>query len=110
MTKLQRHPLYHPFADDSPGGAWLVATAAHAAQIGQQEAEGGDRATLVELHAHLAVESLPASAVAQVAADLHIPLCSSARVFGFEFAAQVALHRVARSLLDSLTRANETAS
>lgn len=110
MTKLQHHPLYHPFRDDLPGGAWLVATAAHAAQIGQQEAEGHDRATLVELHAHMAVESLPAGAAARVAADLQLPLCRSARSMGSEFAAHVALHRVAFGLLDSLTRPNETAS
>jgi hypothetical protein len=110
MTRLQHHPLYHPFADDSPGGAWLVATAAHAAQIGQQEAEGHDRTTLVELHAHLAVESLPANAANRVAADLQVPLCRSAKLRGSEFAAQVALHRVAFGLLDALTRPNETTS
>jgi hypothetical protein len=102
--------LDHPFRDDSPGGAWLVATAAHAAQIGQQEAEGHDRANLVELHSHLAVESLPARAAARVAADLHVPLCRSARSMGSEFAAQVALYRVASGLLDWLTRPTETAS
>jgi hypothetical protein len=102
--------VHHPFRDGSPGAAWLVATAAHAAQIGQQEAEGHDRAVLVDLHAHLAVESLSALAAARVAADLHVPLCPSARSMGSEFAAQVALYRVASGLLGSLTRPTETAS
>lgn len=102
--------VHHPFRDDSPGGAWLMATASHAAQIGQQQAEGHDRANLVVLHAHLAVEALPARAAGRVAADLHVPLCGSARLNGSEFAAQVALFRVASGLLDSLTRPNEAAS
>jgi hypothetical protein len=91
-----------PIHDSSPGAAWLLATAARAAEVQQQLAEGHDRDTLVTLHAHYAVEDVHFDPC-KVAADLQVPLCHRARATGQQFAASVSLFRVARSLLDKLT-------
>jgi hypothetical protein len=93
-----------PIRDSSPGAAWLMATAARAAEIQQQLAEGHDRDSVVTSHAHYAIEDAHFDPC-QVAADLRVPLCHRARSTGQEFAASVALFRVARSLLDKLTAA-----
>jgi hypothetical protein len=94
--------VHQPIHDTSPGAAWLVATAARAAEVQQQLAEGHNRATLVTLHAHYAVED-PSFDPRKVAADLHVPMYHRPRTSGQEFAASVALFRVARGLLDRLT-------
>ena len=94
--------VHQPIHDTSPGAAWLMATAARAAEVQQQLAEGHNRATLVTLHAHYAVED-PSFDPCMVAADLHVPLYHRARASGQQFAASVALFRVARGLLDRLT-------
>jgi hypothetical protein len=93
-----RHPMRH----SSPGAAWLMAAGARAAEVHQQLAEGHNRDTLLTLHAHYAVED-PHFDPCKVAADLRVPLCHRARATGQRFAAEVALFRVARSLLDELT-------
>jgi hypothetical protein len=92
----------HPVRDTSPGAAWLTATAARAAEVQQQVTEGHSRDTLVTLYAHYAVED-PHFDPCKVAADLHVPLCHRAQTTGQQFAASVALFRLARSLLDKLT-------
>jgi hypothetical protein len=94
--------VHQPIHDTSPGAAWLMATAARAAEVQQQLAEGHNRATLVTLHAHYAVED-PSLDPCMVAADLHVPLHHRGRTSGQQFAASVALFRVARGLLDRLT-------
>jgi hypothetical protein len=68
----------------------------------QQLAEGGNRVEVVTLHAHYAIES-PHVDPCEVVADLDIPLCHRAHATGQRFAAEVALFRVARGLLDRLT-------
>jgi hypothetical protein len=95
-----------PLGDGSPGAAWLLATAARAAEVQQQMAEGHTRETLLTLHAHYAIED-PRFNPRKVTADLGVPLCHRARATGHGFAAEVALFRVARSLLDHLTTAAE---
>jgi hypothetical protein len=99
----------HPIRDTSPGAAWLMATAARAAEVQQQIAQGHSRDTLVSLHAHYAIED-PHIDHCTVAADLHVPLCHRARASGQQFAASVALFRVARSLLDKLTACEPVAA
>jgi hypothetical protein len=94
--------VHHPLHDTSPGAAWLMVTAARAAEVQQRLAERHDRDPLLTLHAHYAVED-PHFDSCKVAADLHVPLCHRARATGQRFAAEVALFRVARSLLDKLT-------
>jgi hypothetical protein len=94
--------VHQPIHDTSPGAAWLLATAARAAEVQQQLAEGHERGTLVTLHAHYAVEDRRFDPC-KVAADLHVPLCRRARATGNQFAASVALFRVARTMLDELT-------
>jgi hypothetical protein len=91
-----------PIEDCSPGAAWLIATAARAAEIQQQVAEGNNRDSVVTLPAHYAIEDAHFDSC-EVAADLQVPMCHRARSTGQEFAASVALFRVARSLLDKLT-------
>ena len=92
----------HPVGSTSPGAAWLMATATRAAQVEQQVAEGHRRDALVTLHAHYAIED-PHHDLRRVAADLRVPLCHRAGAQGPGFAVEVALFRVARSLLDRLT-------
>ena len=94
--------VHQPVHDTSPGAAWLLVTAARAAEVQQQVAEGHDRDTIVTLLAHYAVEDQSFDPCV-VAADLHVPLCHRARTSGQQFAASVALFRVARGLLDRLT-------
>ena len=94
--------VQRPISDTSPGAAWLVATAARAAAVQQQLAERHNRDTILTLHAHYAIED-PHFDPRKVAADLHVPLCHGARTTGQRFAAEVALFRVARILLDELT-------
>jgi hypothetical protein len=94
--------VQRPISDTSPGAAWLVATAARAAAVQQQLAERHDRDTILTLHAHYAIED-PHFDPRKVAADLQVPLCHRARAIGQLFAAEVALFRVARTLLDELT-------
>jgi hypothetical protein len=91
-----------PIGDSSPGAAWLMATAAHAAEVQQQLAEGHKRDTLLTLHAHYAIEDSRYDPC-KVAADLGVRLCHRAHTTGHRFAAEVALFRVARGLLDNLT-------
>lgn len=93
----------HRPAAASSGVAWLMDTAARAAEIQQQLAEGHRRDRLLTLHAHYAIED-PRYDPTEVAADLELALCHGARDNGGAFAAEVALFRVARSLLDTLTR------
>jgi hypothetical protein len=92
----------HPAAVTSPGASWLIATAARAAEIQQQVAEGQLRDALLTLHAHYAIED-PRHDLDEVAADLDVHVCPWARQKGHGFAVEVALFRVARSLLDKLT-------
>jgi hypothetical protein len=94
--------VHHPSREASPGGAWLMDTAARAAQIEQQLAEGHRHAALVTLHAHYAIEDARHDP-RKVAADLRVPLCRQRREQGCGFAAEVALFGVARVLLDRLT-------
>ena len=94
--------VHDPVSTTSPGAAWLVAIAARAAQVEQQLAEGHRRDNLLTLHAHYAIED-PHHDLRKVAADLRMPLCHRATDTGHGFAAQVALFRVARRLLDELT-------
>jgi hypothetical protein len=94
--------VQHPVSDTSPGAAWLLTTAARAAEVHQQLAERHDRETLLSLHAHYAVEDLHFDP-RRVAADLHVPVGRGSRTTGQRFAAEVALFRVARTLLDRLT-------
>jgi hypothetical protein len=94
--------VHQPIHDASPGAAWLLATAARAAQVQQLVAEGRDRDTVVTLLAHYSVEDQSFDPCV-VAADLRVPLCHRARTSGQEFAASVALFRVARGLLERLT-------
>jgi hypothetical protein len=94
--------VHRPNADTSPGAAWLVATATRAAEVQQLLAERHNRDTLLTLQAHYAVED-PHFDPCKVAADLHVPVRNRARATGQRFAAEVALFRVARSLLDRLT-------
>ena len=98
-----------PTGVTSPGASWLMATAARAAEIQQQLAEGQCRDALLTLHAHYAIED-PRHDLDEVAADLEVPLCRSARQRGHAFAAEVALFRVARSLLDKLTAVDVVAA
>jgi hypothetical protein len=91
-----------PTGVSSPGAAWLVATAARAAEVHQQLAEGHSRDALLTLHAHYAIED-PRHDLDEVAADLDLPLCHHAHERGNGFAVEVALFRAARSLLDTLT-------
>jgi hypothetical protein len=91
-----------PLGDASPGAAWLLATAARAAEIQQQLAEHHDRDTLLTLYAHYAIEDAHFDPCT-VAADLHLRLCHRAQAAGHRFAAEVALFRVARALLARLT-------
>jgi hypothetical protein len=98
-----------PIHDTSPGAAWLLATAARAAEVQQQVAEGHNRDTVVTLHAHYAVEDQSFDPC-RVAADLHLPLCHRARASGQQFAASVALFRVARGLIDRLTALDPVAA
>lgn len=93
----------------SPGSAWLMATAARAAEIQQQLAEGECRDALLTLHAHYAVED-PRHDLDEVAADLGVPLCRGAQRAGYGFAVEVALFRVARSLLDKMTAVDSVAA
>ena len=93
----------------SPGASWLMATAARAAEVQQQLAEGRCRDALLNLHAHYAIED-PRHDLDEVAADLDVPLCPGARQNGHDFAAEVALFRVARSLLDKLTAVDVVAA
>ena len=94
--------VHHPTGDTSPGAAWLMATATRVAEVQQRVAERHSRDTLLTLQAHYAVEE-PHLDPCRVAADLHVPLCHRARANGQRFAAEVALFRVARRLLDKLT-------
>jgi hypothetical protein len=94
--------LHGPTGVTSPGAAWLMATAARAAEVQQQVAEGHRREALVTLHAHYAIED-PRHDLDAVAADLELRLCHHAREQGHGLAVEVALFRVARSLLDKLT-------
>jgi hypothetical protein len=94
--------VHQPMADTSPGSAWLVATAARAAEVQQMLAEGHNRDTLLTLHAHYAIED-PRFDPCKVAADLHLTLCHRAHATSHGFAAEVALFRIARSLLNKLT-------
>lgn len=94
--------VHHPIGDASPGAAWLMATAARAAEIQQLLAERHNRETLLTLHAHHAIEDRHFDPC-KVAADLRVSLCHRAQATGQRFAAEVALFRVARSLLDTLT-------
>jgi hypothetical protein len=94
--------VQNPVNDTSPGAAWLLSTAARAAEVQQQVAEHHDRATLLTLHAHYAVED-PHFDPRRVAADLHVPVDHRGRTTGQRFAAEVALFHVARILLDRLT-------
>jgi hypothetical protein len=93
--------VHCPMDAFSPGGAWLMATAARAAEAQQQLAEGRHRDVLLTLHAHYAVED-PHHDLRRVAADLRVPLGRPAKAKGQAFAAEVALFRVARRLLDEL--------
>jgi hypothetical protein len=101
--------VHHPIAPASPGAAWLMATAARAAQVEQQVAQGHRREALVTLHAHYSIED-PHHDLRRVAADLGVPLCRRACAQDHGFAVQVALFRVARSLLDKLTAIDLTAA
>jgi hypothetical protein len=92
----------HPIGDASPGAAWLMATAARGAEVQQQVAQHQNRDTLLTLHAHYAIEDRRFDPC-KVAADLHISLRHRAQATGQRFAAEVALFRVARRLLDELT-------
>lgn len=94
--------VHHPIGDVSPGAAWLKATAARVAEVQRLLAEGHDRDTLLTLHAHHATED-PRFDPCRVAADLHVRPCYLARETGERFAAEVALFRLARTLLDKLT-------
>jgi hypothetical protein len=94
--------VHRPTYDTSPGAAWLVATAARAAEVHQQLSEGHNRDRLVTLHAHYAVQD-PHFEPRRVAADLRVPLGHRGRATGQRFAADVALFGVARSLIDRLT-------
>jgi hypothetical protein len=96
-----------PVGDTSPGAAWLMATAARAAEVQQQLAEGHTRETLLTLHAHYAIED-PHLNPCRVVADLGLRLCHRAHATSDRFAAEVALFRVARSLLDNLTTLERT--
>jgi hypothetical protein len=98
-----------PTGITSPGAAWLLATAARAAEIQQQLAEGQCRDALLTLHAHNAIED-PRHDLDEVTADLGVPLCPHARRTGHGFATEVALFRLARSLLDKLTAADVVAA
>jgi hypothetical protein len=98
-----------PTGVTSPGAAWLMATAARAAEIQQQLAEGGCRDALLTLHAHYAIED-PRYDLDAVAVDLAVPLCPCARQEGHGFAVEVALFRVARSLLDKMTTVDAVAA
>jgi hypothetical protein len=97
--------VHGPTGISSPGAAWLVATAARAAEVQQQLAEGHRRDALLTLHAHYAIED-PRHDLDDVAADLDLPLCHHAHERGRRFAVEVALFRVARSLLDKMTTAD----
>ena len=92
----------HPIGDASPGAAWLMATAARGAQVQQQVAQHHDRDTLLTLHARYSIEDRRFDPCT-VAADLHVPQRHGAEATGQRFAAEVALFRVARRLLDELT-------
>jgi hypothetical protein len=94
--------VHGPTGVTSPGAAWLMATATRAAEVQQQIAEGHCRDALLTLHAHYAIED-PRHDLHDVAADLELPLCHHAHGRGHGFAVEVALFRVARSLLDKLT-------
>jgi hypothetical protein len=94
--------VHNPIDTSSPGAAWLMAAAARAAEVQQQVAEGRNRDELLTLHAHYSIED-PHFDPREVAADLDVPLCQRAHTTGECFAAEVALFRVARSLLDNLT-------
>jgi hypothetical protein len=99
----------HPAGITSPGASWLTATAARSAEIRQQVAEGQRRDALLTLHAHYAIED-PRHDLDAVAADLEVQVCPCARQKGHGFAAEVALFRVARSLLDKLTTVDVVAA
>lgn len=99
----------HPTGVTSPGASWLIATAARAAEIQQQVAEGQRRDTLLTLYAHYAIED-PRHDLDEVAADLEVQVCPSAQQKGHGFAAEVAMFRVARSLLDKLTTVDVVAA
>lgn len=99
----------HPAGVTSPGASWLIATAARAAEIQQQVAEGQRRDALLTLHAHYAIED-PHHDLDEVATDLEVQVCPCARQKGHGFAAEVALFRVARSLLDKLTTVDVVAA
>ena len=99
--------VHDPVRTTSPGAVWLVAVAARAAQVDQQLAEGHRRDNLLTLHAHYAVEDQHHD-LCKVAADLRVPLCHRAAEADHGFAAQVALFRVARRLLDDLTALEPT--
>ena len=69
--------VHHPIDTGSPGADWLMVTAARAAEVQQQLAEGRNRDELLALHAHYAVED-PHFDPCEVAADLDLPLCHRA--------------------------------
>ena len=104
LTALNRtvEGVHHPIGDISPGAAWLKATAARADEVQRLLAEGHHRDTLLRLHAHYVTEDRRFDPC-KVAADLHVRLCHRARDTGQRFAAEVALFRLARTLLDKLT-------
>jgi hypothetical protein len=91
-----------PSGDASPGAAWLMATAARGAEVQQQVAQHHNRDTLLTLHAHYSIEDRRFDPC-QVAADLHIAQPHRAQATARRSAAEVALFRVARRLLDELT-------
>ena len=91
-----------PTGDASPGAAWLMATAARGAEVQQQVAQHHNRNTLLTLHAHYAIEDRRFDPF-KVAADLRVPLRHRAQGTDQRLAAEVALFRVARRLLDELT-------
>jgi hypothetical protein len=94
--------VHHPIDTGSSGADWLMGTAARAAEVQQQLAEGRNRDELLTLYAHYAVEDAHFDPC-EVAADLDLALCHRAHETGQRFATEVALFRVARSLLDNLT-------
>ena len=101
--------VHDPVRTTSPGAVWLVAIAARAAQVALELAEGHRRGNLLTLHAQYAIEDLHHD-LCKVAADLRVPLCHRAAEAGHGFAAQVALFRVARILLDELTALEPTSA
>jgi hypothetical protein len=98
-------------APQGHGLAWLLAAAQradainqHVANVGDASRQGRCRSVFVTEHAHRAVED-PRFDHCRVAVGLHLKLCpTTAHSHSGNFAIEVALFRVAYSLLDRLTR------